>query len=113
MRIAITGGSGLVGREVIRLALTQGHNVVSIDRVPPTESLADNVTFIQASITDYADFEQALQGCDALIHLAAYPTPLEHPDYEVHNNNVVGSYNALSAAARLGIKRVCQASSVN
>jgi nucleoside-diphosphate-sugar epimerase len=113
MRIAITGGSGLVGREVIRLALTQGHSVVSIDRVPPTASLADNVTFIQASITEYADFEQALQGCDALIHLAAYPTPLEHPDYEVHNNNVVGSYNALSAAARLGIKRVCQASSVN
>ena len=113
MRIAITGGSGLVGREVIRLALKEGHSVVSIDRVPPTESLADNVTFIQASITDYAAFERAMQGCDALIHLAAYPTPLEHPDYEVHNNNVVGSYNALSAAARLGIKRVCQASSVN
>ena len=113
MRIAITGGSGLVGREVIRLALTQGHSVVSIDRVPPTESLADNVTFIQASITDYAAFEQALQGCDALVHLAAYPSPGGRPDYEVHNNNVVGSYNALSAAARLGIKRVCQASSVN
>ncbi len=81
--------------------------------MPPTASLADNVTFVQASITDYAAFEAAMQGCDALIHLAAYPTPLEHPDYEVHNNNVVGSYNALSAAARLGIKRVCQASSVN
>jgi nucleoside-diphosphate-sugar epimerase len=113
MRIAITGGSGLVGREVIRLALTHGHSAVSIDRVPPTASLADNITFIQASITDYAAFEQAMQGCDALIHLAAYPTPNQHPDYEVHNNNVVGSYNALSAAARLGIKRVCQASSIN
>ena len=31
----------------------------------------------------------------------------------VHNNNVVGSYNILRAAAELGIKRVCQASSVN
>jgi UDP-glucose 4-epimerase len=31
----------------------------------------------------------------------------------VHNTNVVGSYNALSAAAKLGIRRVCQASSVN
>ena len=54
-----------------------------------------------------------LQGCDALVHLAAYPSPGGHPDYEVHNNNVVGSYNALSAAARLCIKRVCQASSIN
>jgi UDP-glucose 4-epimerase len=114
MRIAITGGSGRVGRAVTELALAQGHSVVSIDRVQPAEgSLADNVTFIQASITEYADFEQALQGCDALVHLAAYPSPGGHPDYEVHNNNVVGSYNALSAAARLGIKRVCQASSIN
>lgn len=114
MRIAITGGSGRVGQAVIELALAQGHSVVSIDRVKPAqENLPANVTFIQASITEYADFEQALQGCDALVHLAAYPSPHGRPDHEVHNNNVVGSYNALSAAARLGINRVCQASSIN
>src|SRR6202011_523388 len=38
---------------------------------------------------------------------------LQHADYVVHNNNVAGSYNVLSAAARLGITRVCQASSIN
>jgi len=47
------------------------------------------------------------------VHLAAFPSPEGFPDYEVHNNNVVGSYNALSAAVRLGIHQVCQASSVN
>jgi UDP-glucose 4-epimerase len=57
--------------------------------------------------------EKALVGCDALIHLAALRTPDMAPDYVVHNNNVVSSYNALSAAVRLGIRRVCQASSVN
>ncbi len=64
-------------------------------------------------MTQYADVEQALQGCDALVHLAAIPSPGGQPDHVVHNNNVVGSYNALSAAATLGINRVCQASSVN
>jgi nucleoside-diphosphate-sugar epimerase len=113
MRIALTGGSGLVGSEIIRQALMDGHEVVSIDRVEPRSPLPEGVEFRKASITDYQAFEDAMRGCDALIHMAAYPTPLEHPDYEVHNNNVVGSYNALSAAARLGIKRVCQASSVN
>jgi len=114
MRIAITGGSGRVGRAVIALAIEQGHEVVSIDRVEPEPgTLPEGVTVVQANITDYAAFEAAMQGCDALIHLAAYPSPGGHPDYEVHNNNVVGSYNALSAAARLGIKRVCQASSIN
>src|SRR3712207_3777511 len=86
MRIAITGGSC-----VIELALSQGHSVVSIDCVPPAQDAAQpGVTFVQAEITDYRAFEQALHGCDALVHLAAIPTPWGHPDYVVHNNNVVG-----------------------
>src|SRR5690242_11715337 len=114
MKIAITGGSGLIGRAVIELALEQGHGVVSIDRAQPVEgAVQSHVTFVQADLTHYSDFEQALRGCDALMHLAAIPSPRGYPDYEVHNNNVVGSYNALSAAARLGIARVCQASSIN
>ena len=114
MRIAITGGSGRIGRAVITLARSQGHNVVSIDRAPPVQGVVQpGLTHIQAEITDYSTFAEALRGCDALVHLAAIPSPLRHPDYLVHNNNVVTSYNALSAAAQLGIERVCQASSIN
>lgn len=114
MQIAITGGSGRIGRAVTDLALRQGHSVVSIDRVLPiNENRSSDVQFIQADLTQYAPFEQALQGCDALVHMAAIPSPNGHPDHVVHNNNVVSSYNALSAAAHLGINRVCQASSVN
>src|SRR5580765_2907292 len=49
-----------------------------------------------------------IAGSSALI-----PSPRGFPDHVVHNNNVVSSSNALSAAARLGIRRVCQASSIN
>jgi nucleoside-diphosphate-sugar epimerase len=114
MRIAVTGGSGRIGRAVVELALAQGHAVVSIDRALPQDGAGrPDVAFVQADITSYADVEQALRGCDALVHLAAIPAPGHHPDHEVHNNNVVGSYNALRAAAQLGIERVCQASSIN
>lgn len=114
MQIAITGGGGRVGRAVIELALRQGHSVRSIDRVPPPDDAPQSgVTWIEAELTDYAAFEQALRGCEALIHLAAIPSPRHSPDHVVHNNNVVTSYNALSAAANLGINRVCQASSIN
>src|SRR4051794_17922665 len=107
MQIAITGGSGRVGRAVVALALAQGHSVVSIDRaLPAPEDAQPDVTFIQADITSYTDLEQALRGCDALVHLAAIPSPRGNPDYIVHNNNVTGSYNALRAAAELGINRV-------
>jgi UDP-glucose 4-epimerase len=114
MKIAITGGSGGVGRAIVAMALGQGHSVVSIDRVVPAEgSLDPSVLFVEADMGDYDALQQAFSGCDAVIHMAAIPSPGRHPDQVVHNNNVVGSYNALRAAAELGITHVCQASSVN
>ncbi len=114
MRIAITGSTGRVGAAIVEMALAQGHSLVCIDRVPPeNQSENPNVTFIQADITDYDSFGAAMRGCEALVHMAAIPSPGHHPDHVVHNNNVVGSYNALRAAADLGIKHICQASSVN
>lgn len=114
MRIAITGSSGRVGSAIVELALAQGHSLVCIDRVAPAKPAGQpNVAFVLADITDYDAFENALRGCEALVHMAAIPSPGHHPDPVVHNNNVVGSYNALRAAAELGLKRVCQASSIN
>ena len=111
MQIAITGGSGGVGRAAVALALSQGHTVTSIDRVAAPQQ--DGVRAVVADLADYDALLAALDGCDALIHLAAIPAPGHHPDHVVHNNNVVSSYNALLAAANSGITRVCQASSVN
>jgi UDP-glucose 4-epimerase len=114
MKIAITGGSGGVGRAIIAMALEQGHSVVNIDRAPAAEGGADpSVLFVEADIGDYDALLEAFSGCDGVIHMAAIPSPGRHPDHVVHNNNVVGSYNALRAAAELGILRVCQASSIN
>lgn len=112
MRIALTGGSGSVGNAIVTEALRQGHSIVNIDRMPPSPP-QQGVPFVQAEMDDYAALVKNFAGADAVIHMAAIPTPGRHPDHVVHNNNVVGSYNALRAAAENGIKRVCQASSVN
>ena len=113
MKIAVTGSSGLVGQGIVQRALAQGHDVVRIDRVAPPETQDSSTPFILAEMTDYEATVAAFAGCDAVVHMAAIPSPGRHPDHIVHNNNVVGSYNALRAAAEHGIKRVCQASSVN
>ena len=114
MKIAVTGGSGSIGRAIVALALEQGHGIVSIDRAPPAELRQPAAfRFVQADVTDYEALLTAFQGCDALIHMAAIPSPMRDPGHTVHNNNVVGSYNALRAAAELRIRRICQASSVN
>src|SRR5476651_1814053 len=111
MRIAITGGNGGIGRAIGAEALRQGHGVVAIDRTVPAAPLAPGMTFVNADICDYDAMARAFAGCDALIHMGAIPSPTGRPDHVVHNNNVVGSYNALRAAAEHGILRICQASS--
>lgn len=112
MKIAVTGGSGGIGRAITDAALAQGHAVVSVDRVDPKEPLA-GVTYVKADTDDYDALVAAFAGCDAMIHMAAIPHPNNDPNHVVHNNNVVGSYNALRAAVENGIMRLCQASSVN
>src|SRR6266498_138807 len=114
MKIAVTGGTGRVGRAIVEMALADGYEVISIDQTPPANNISQpNLSFIQADLTDYHAFVQAIRDCDALIHMAAIAAPGHHPDSQVHNNNVVTSYNALRAAVEVGITRVCQASSVN
>ena len=112
MKIAVTGGNGRVGRAVIELAVAEGHTVVSIDR-SHHESATRAATALEIDVRDYASLEQAIAGCQALIHLAAISGPGRTPDQVVHSNNVVSSYNALRAAAAADVRRVCQASSVN
>jgi nucleoside-diphosphate-sugar epimerase len=115
MRIAITGGGGELGRTLIPYLIAQGHSVVSIDRAPPAVSppSAHRPDFIVADTRDFGQFVASIRGCDGLIHLAAHRSPINMLDHVVYADNTVSSYNALSAAATLGIKRVCLASSIN
>jgi len=112
MKIALTGGTGTVGRAIIERALARGDTLISLDREMPAEPYP-GVDYRQLEMSDYDGLVAAFAGCDALIHMAAIPAPFRHPDHVVHNNNVVGSYNAMRAAIECGIRRICQASSVN
>jgi nucleoside-diphosphate-sugar epimerase len=115
VRIAITGAGGKFGVPLVTLALDAGHTVVAIDRARatalsrPRPGLQEHVF----DVADYAALVSALQGCEAVIHTAALLQPWAAPEPEVHNANVVGSYNVLAAAEATGIRRVCLSSSVN
>lgn len=89
---------------------------MSIDRTLPSFTPPPLPRMAQHMIADTRDFGQlvaCLRGCDALIHLAAHRSPMNNPDTVVYTENTAGSYNALSAAAALGIQWVCLASSIN
>jgi UDP-glucose 4-epimerase len=111
-RIAVTGARGQVGQAVVAAALAAGHQVVAIDLSPPSAD-SPNLSSVVADVTSHPGLLRAAEGCTALVHLAAHPTPNHRPDHEVHDHNVTGSYHALTVAAELGMTHVCLASSVN
>jgi UDP-glucose 4-epimerase len=112
MNIALTGAAGRIGSAVARAAVAAGHTVVGIDHVAPREPI-EGVRHLTVDVTNYEALENAMLGCRALIHLAAIAASVGQLPHVVHNTNVMASYNALAAAARLGMRKVVQASSVN
>lgn len=87
MKIAVTGCNGRVGKRVVALALRQGHNVIGIDRraVADDEKGAHSqFTFIEVDLKDYEITLEVLEGCEGVVHLAAFPDP---GDYTVTTHN--------------------------
>ncbi|MEN3344127.1 MAG: hypothetical protein V7635_703 [Arthrobacter sp.] len=113
MRVAVTGGSGKLGRSVVRRLREDGHAVTNLDR---TGSRGPG--FVEVELRDYGQVVDAFLGLDdrhtgfdAVVHLAAIPAPGLAPDAATFENNMLASYNVFQAARRAGIKKIVYASS--
>jgi len=109
-RVLVTGVSGRLGRAVARVLAAEGVAVTGLDRVAPgTELPVDRMHLGPAA--DPALVARALDGADAVIHLAAIPAPMLAPPERVFGDNAVGTFVVLDAAGRVGIRRAVIASS--
>lgn len=106
MRVAVTGANGMVGKAVVKELRANNYDVCSI--VYSKNTIQEQ---IELDIRNYEDVYKALTDCQALIHLAAIPSPIPGKNYMVFETNAVGTYNVLLAAGLHGIKRVAVASS--
>ena len=102
-RLLVTGGRGLLGNAVIATAVERGWRVVSLQRHPSGMANGDTVTDVIGSVTDRSSIEQAIDGCDAVVHLAAR-VGIEGRWRAFQEVNVSGTAAVLSAArsARIG-----------
>jgi nucleoside-diphosphate-sugar epimerase len=117
-RIAVTGGSGKLGRACVKELLAHGYEVFNVDRAAPAERICP---FILADLADFGQTVDAFSACpgekaqrgnfDAIVHLAAIPAPHLFTDAVTFSNNTLSTYNVFAAAYRLGIKNVVWASS--
>ena len=112
MKVAVTGGRGWVGQCVVTELIEHGHELRLLVRTPwkAYPQGAEVVTGVE--LTDFDQVKQAFAGCDAVMHLANIPGPLDENRPETFINNMTVNYNVLLAAGLLGIERVVMASSV-
>lgn len=114
-RIAVTGGSGKLGRAVVADLLAHKYDVVNLDSAGPRDQPSP---FIRIDLTDYGQVVDALTTndglggrVDAVVHLAAIPAPGLIANAATFANNVPASYNVFAAARAAGITNVVWASS--
>jgi UDP-glucose 4-epimerase len=115
-KVLITGGAGFIGRHLAdHLAGRDDTEVTVIDN----ESLGDRkhldldrVRFIQGDLRSLDDLRSAIQGQDAVVHLAADTRVMDSIENPRHNfeNNVIGTFNLLEVSRELGVGRVVAAS---
>ena len=118
MRIAVTGGSGKLGRGVVAVLREAGHDVVNLDRAPAPGGPPRGPGFVEIDLSDYGQVADALTGVegvydalDAVVHLAAIPAPGLLSNVATFHNNMVASYNVFEACRKAGIRRIVHASS--
>lgn len=109
-RILLTGAAGGIGT-LMRPRLTRPDRVLRLLDIAPLPAPADGepVETVTASVTDLAAMSQACAGVDAVIHLGGLS--LEGAWRDILDTNINGSYVALEAARRAGVRRVILASS--
>jgi UDP-glucose 4-epimerase len=108
VRVAITGGAGFIGANLVRDLLGRGHEAVAVDDLSTgsRENLAPypDVKLFEGSILDRDLLDAAFAGCEAIVHLAAVPSVPRSVAAPMpsHDANATGTLEVLEAARRAG-----------
>jgi len=115
MKVALTGGTGFIGKRVVRILRERGHDVVCVVRSPDkaADLTALGATLSKGDILDKASLEKAFAGCEGVFHIAA--------SYEIGvvgkrakealAKNLEGTRIALEAARDAGARKIVYTSS--
>ena len=119
MLVAVTGGSGFIGRHLAVALRARGWPVRLVDRAPLPAPFpwglggVAGTEFVAADITERAGLETAFAGAAAIVHLAGMALPRRCAEQPLlaFRVNALGTANVVDAAASGGVPRLITASS--
>ena len=108
MKIAITGGTGFVGRNIGRLLVSEGHELVLVargrDKSDPGIRQLPRTRFVAMALDNSTELGQTFGGCEAVIHCAGINREQGEESYRrVH---IDGTRNVVEAARLAGSKKI-------
>lgn len=119
MHILVTGGAGFIGSHTVDALLESGHTIKILDNLQQPvhmkgrpEYIPDNVEFIYGDVCDKRTLTYALEGVDAVYHLAAYQDYL--PDFSTYfhvNTTSTALLYEIVVEKNLPVKKIIVASS--
>jgi NADH dehydrogenase len=108
-RVFITGGTGFVGRHIIKRALDEGYKIVALVRSEKKagQVLGDRkeLEFVSGSIADGTVMEKGMKSCDAVIHLVGIIYESRKKGATFEKVHFQGTLNVLDSVKKSGVKR--------
>ncbi|HSR38587.1 MAG TPA: NAD-dependent epimerase/dehydratase family protein [Phnomibacter sp.] len=111
MKVYVTGGTGYIGKDLVKRLLEDGEEVVAMYRSekPPYEW--PGLQWSKADLNNIEAMKKGMQGCEGVYHMAGLAR-LWHPDKDAFfTMNVEGTRNVIAAAEQSGVHRLVFTSS--
>src|SRR3954454_22023112 len=111
MRIAVTGGTGKLGRAVVAGLRADGDEGINLDAAAQRPDIRIDLTDYGQTVEAFTGIDDRYDRIDAVVHLAAIPAPGITANAATFHNNIIATYNVFAAAKAAGITNVVWASS--
>jgi dihydroflavonol-4-reductase len=114
VRAFVTGGTGFIGKQLVRKLRARGDEVVALVRTPSKATDLD-VEAVEGDLSNEDAIKRGVEGCDAVFHVGAtYKVGIPKDEHAaMYDANVRGTERVIDAATEAGVKRIVYVSTGN
>lgn len=114
MKVFVTGGTGFIGRQVVRKLIERGYDVYVLARSEESAALCEmmGANVVKGDLEDLDALREGMRGSDVVFHIAAWYKVGSREWRKAEEINVGGTSRVLELAYELGVPRIIYTSTI-